>query len=125
MSEKSKILYIDDEEINVQLFVINFSEKYEVFTSLDGFNGIETLSKNQGIKVVICDMKMPKMNGIEFVKKAKEVYISVQYFILTGYDITDEIKQAIDSKLILRYFKKPFNLVELEDAINDAILKTI
>lgn len=118
MSNKIKILYIDDEEINVQLFQILFSINYEVLTGYSGFDGIEILDKHPDTAVVISDLKMPAMNGIEFIKKAKEKYPDKKYYILTGFEITSEIQEALDSDLIHKYFRKPFNFQEIEMAIH-------
>lgn len=107
---KTKILYVDDEPINLELFKINFEKKFEVFIANDAFQGLELLEKEKDILVVISDMKMPKMNGIEFIKKAKELYPDKKYYILTGYEINAEIQDALNSGLILRYFSKPFNV---------------
>ena len=122
MNSKTKILYVDDESINLVLFEINFSKKYAVFTADSGAKGIELLAINPDITVIVSDMKMPSMNGIEFIKKAKEKYPDKEFFILTGFDITEEILDAINTGLILKYFKKPFNMKEMDMAITDAIL---
>ena len=66
-------------------------------------------------------MKMPGMNGIEFIRTAKHDFPDTSFFILTGYDITDEILEALNGKLISKYFRKPFNLEEIEAAIQEAI----
>ena len=121
MSNKIKVLYIDDEVINLELFVYNFSEKFEVITDCSGINGLAQLQNHPDIKVVISDMKMPNMNGLEFITKAKEIYEDKRYYILTGYDITEEIKQALETKLILKYFRKPFNIREIENTISEVI----
>jgi two-component system, response regulator, stage 0 sporulation protein F len=46
-----------------------------------------------------------------------------RYYILTGYDITDEIQEALNAKLILKYFRKPFDINEIENAIRAALKK--
>ena len=119
MNRKPKILYVDDEFINLQLFKINFDNKYEVFTAENGITGLEVLDNNPDIIVVISDMKMPLMNGIEFIKKAKEKYSHIRFYILTGFQITEEIQEALNSKLILKYFSKPFNLNKIEDTLRE------
>lgn len=62
-------------------------------------------------------MKMPEMNGIEFVKIAKMDLPNKFYFILTGIDITEEINDALNENLINKYFRKPLNIKEIESAI--------
>jgi len=119
MNRKPKILYVDDEFINLQLFKINFDNKYEVFTAENGITGLEVLDNNPDIVVVISDMKMPLMNGIEFIKKAKEKYSHIRFYILTGFQITEEIQEALNSKLILKYFSKPFNLNKIDATLQE------
>ncbi len=119
MSEKIKIIYVDDEEVNVMLFKINFSIHFEVHTGFSGYEGLELLDKHPDTKVIISDMKMPEMNGIEFIKNAKKKYPEKKYYILTGFNITEEIQDALKSGLIQKYFRKPFNMQEIEKAINE------
>lgn len=119
MNNKIKIIYVDDEEINAQLFQINFSINYKVYTGYSGFDGLELLEKHPDTKIIVSDMKMPVMNGIEFIKKAKEKFPDKKFYILTGFEITEEIQEALNSGLIQKYFKKPFNMKEIEIAINE------
>jgi response regulator RpfG family c-di-GMP phosphodiesterase len=123
MSEKRKItiLYVDDEETNLFLLRVTFESKYKVITALSGEEGLEKLDDNKGeIIVVISDMSMPSMNGIEFIKKAKEKHKNISYFILTGYDYNDQIDQALKASVIQKFFTKPFDSAQIEDAIQEA-----
>ena len=113
------ILYVDDEPFNLKFFEINFRKKYNVILAESGDDGLEKLKLHPEIKVVISDMKMPGMNGVEFIKKAKNNYPNISYYILTGFDINDEISEALKSKLINKYFRKPFDMVEIEEAIQE------
>ena len=122
MSEKVKILYVDDEYINLRLFEINLSKKYDVTIVDSGSKGLEVLAKNKDIKIVVSDMKMPKMNGIEFIEAAKKQHSTISYFILTGFEITDEIQKALDSGLIRKYFRKPFNPNEIHSEIDKTVI---
>jgi len=115
------ILYVDDEEINLMLFDLNFKNKFNIITAMSARQGLKILKEHTVVSVVISDMRMPEMNGIEFIKKAKENYPGINYFILTGYDINKEISSALQSGLINAYFKKPFNISEIESSINEII----
>ncbi len=117
MSSQIKVLYVDDEPINLMLFKANFKKKFEIITAESGSEGLLRLKENSNTKVVISDMKMPGMNGIEFIRIAKKDFPNVSFYILTGFDITDEISNALDENLIHKYFQKPFNISEIEYAI--------
>jgi len=121
MNERPKILYVDDEIVNLQLFQLIFSNKYEVFTAENGLKGLELLDNNHNVSIVISDMKMPFMNGIEFIQKSKAKYKKISYFILTGYEITNEIQEALNLGLIVKYFRKPFNKSEIDSEIELAL----
>lgn len=121
MNENHTLLYVDDEPLNLKLFELNFRKKYDVLTAESGLEGFELLKKNPHIKVVISDMKMPIMNGIEFIKLAKKDFPEISYFILTGFDITEEIADALNERLIHKYFRKPFNMKEIETAISEIL----
>ncbi len=117
MSEQTTILYVDDEDVNLTLFKIVFKKKFNVITALSGEEGLEKLKSNPNVSVVISDMKMPGMNGIEFIKIAKKDFPEISFFILTGFDITEEIADALNERLIHKYFRKPFDMKEIESAI--------
>ncbi len=122
MSGRATLLYVDDEPINLQLFALYFRRKYDVKTAESGYAGLNILNKEPTISVVMSDMKMPGMSGIEFIKEAKSTFPSVYYFILTGYDITNEIALALKDKLIIKYFRKPFNVKEIESSIESLLM---
>jgi two-component system, response regulator, stage 0 sporulation protein F len=113
-----KVLYVDDERINLMLFSAHLDKKYNVLTADSGADGLVILKQHSGIRVVVSDMKMPQMNGIEFIKKASEIAPDTVFYILTGFEITPEIQQALDEGLIRKYFRKPFNIKEISAEID-------
>jgi response regulator RpfG family c-di-GMP phosphodiesterase len=121
MSDKITVLYVDDEPINLMIFNLNFKNRYNVVTALSGSEGLAKLEQHPETIILISDMRMPGMNGLEFIRKAKENYPSIVCFILTGFDITKEIAEALESNLINKYFSKPFNVKEIEKSISESI----
>lgn len=121
--EKNKVLYVDDEVVNLKLFEIIFRKKYNVIIAESGAQGLRILENTPDIPIVVSDMRMPEMSGIDFIKKAKAFYPDKIFFILTGFEITDEIQDAIESGIILQYFRKPLNKTEIETAIENVLKK--
>jgi two-component system, response regulator, stage 0 sporulation protein F len=121
--DKPVLLYVDDERVNLQLFKAILDETYTVLTASNGKSGLEIISTNKDVKVVFSDMRMPNMNGIEFIKQAIAIAPHISYYILTGYDITTEIKEAIAAGTIRKYFSKPLNMdeiiAEIEEVLKD------
>lgn len=121
MSKKIHLLYIDDEGINLLLFEANFKKYFQIITAFSAFEGLEIMAQNPQINVVISDLKMPGMNGLEFIKQAKPLYPNTIFYILSGYDLTPEISKAMDEGLIENHFLKPFDLPAIINSINQAL----
>ncbi len=120
MGNKISILCVDDEEPNLFLFKVIFEKKYQVVTAISGDEGLEILeSDHNKIVAVFSDMRMPNMSGLEFIKKAREEYKHIGYFILSGYSLNNEIHEAVEDKLIRRFFTKPFDTDEIENCIEE------
>lgn len=116
------ILYVDDEKINLFLFQQAFSDKYEVLTAISGEKGLEVLDENAGKNIiVVSDMRMPVMDGVEFIKMARQKYNALAYFILTAFYFDDEVEKALQEKLIDNYFTKPFDVNVIKSAFNKTI----
>lgn len=121
MEEKTKqsILYVDDEEVNLFLFQKRFEDSMDIFTAESGEEGLVTLKKNsEKIKAVITDMRMPGMTGLEFVDQAKKEFTDIPFYILTGYESSPELEDAITNKLIEDLFRKPFDFELIFDVIS-------
>ncbi len=120
---KPNVLFVDDEPVNLMLFEANFKDYYNVFTASDGESGLNILAQNEEIHLIFSDMKMPNMNGIEFIDRAKHVVPHGHYYIMTGFEVTGEIQEAIDSKSVIRYFKKPLNFKAISEEIDTVLSK--
>jgi two-component system, response regulator, stage 0 sporulation protein F len=121
MSARPKILYVDDEPLNLELFEMFFKAQYDVLTARDGFEGLLTLRENPSSALIISDMRMPRMSGLEFIKQAKVDFPEKKFYILTGYGLTKEIQLAIDAGLVQYCFGKPFNVEEISLEIKTAL----
>lgn len=114
---KRRVLYIDDEPINLKLFEIAFKKVFDVKTESNPILAIENMEQDADFDVVIVDMSMPEMSGIEFLKKVTNQYIKPKYMVLTGYLVSDEIDQAQKEGLFSICERKPYKKEELEDKI--------
>lgn len=113
------VLYIDDEAINLMLFEVIFGSKYTVYIAETAQDGFDKLRNIPEIQIVLCDMSMPDTSGIDFIRSAKIEFPQKSYYIMTGYTVTDELQDAIESGLISKYLHKPFDIAEIETIISD------
>jgi CheY-like chemotaxis protein len=108
-----KLLYVDDEPFNLKVFEINFRGDFEVVLAGSGHEGVKKIEEHPDINIVISDMKMPEMNGLEFIELAKAKKQDLDCYILTGFNVSPEIEAAIQKHLISDYFRKPFDVDEI------------
>ena len=122
MAELPKVLYVDDEFINLELFRLNFEFELDVIISESAKEGLEIL-RNQHIDVVVSDLKMPEMDGIEFIREIKKLTPDKICILLTAYVESDAMLQAINEDLIFKYIIKPWKREDLKQIIDEAFKK--
>ena len=114
------ILYVDDEQHNLNSFKAAFRRHYNIFTALGAKEGIEILNTNP-IHLIITDQRMPEMTGVEFLEKAIGLYPETIRMILTGFSDVEDIIRAINTGRIYRYITKPWQEQELKMTIDLAL----
>ena len=117
MQSRKKVLCVDDEPINLLILKKILGKKHEVITAEHGEAALSKLEKDPEIELVITDMNMPGMNGLEFIREASKQFLNKKFFMLSGYAITDEIQRALDTGLICEYFQKPADFKQVNKAL--------
>jgi two-component system nitrogen regulation response regulator NtrX len=119
----SKILVIDDEKAirNTLKDVLEY-EKHEVDLAEDGASGIELFSGNS-YDVVLCDIKMQKMDGIEVLQKMMDISSVTPVIMISGHGNIDTAVEAI-KKGAYDFLEKPLDLNRLLIAIRNALDKS-
>jgi len=120
MKDLPRILYVDDEEINLELLQLTFMKELHVLTALSAKDGLQILDQNPDIHVLISDLKMPNMNGLEFIKEVKKRDDSKVCLLLTAYLESEIMLEGFNKELIFRYLMKPWNREELYGIILEA-----
>ncbi len=115
------ILYVDDEIINLELLQLTFKNQFRVITAESAEKGIRLLEQNPDVRVVISDLRMPVMNGLEFVKQVKKMDQAKVCMLLTGFMESDVLMEGLNKKLIFKYLMKPWSRKELEQSIEEAL----
>jgi two-component system response regulator (stage 0 sporulation protein F) len=114
----SKLLIVDDQYgIRLLLHEIFKKEGYEVFQAANGFQAIDIVVKDCP-DLVILDMKIPGMDGVEILKRIKEINKDIKVILMTAYGELDIIEEA--KKLgALQYFPKPFDIDEIKKVVRE------
>jgi CheY-like chemotaxis protein len=120
MSEKRKLLYVDDEMINIKLFELSFGNDFNVLTAPDAKTGLEIIRNNRDIRVLVSDLRMPGIDGLEFIKQVKDQDPALICMLLTGYIESKVMLEGFNKELIFRYLTKPWQKNELLSTFQDA-----
>jgi len=118
----AKILIVDDEKgIRNTLRDILEYEKYTVDEASDGVEGLDKIKSND-YDVVFCDIKMPKMDGMELLEKALEVKEGLPIVVISGHGNTETAVEAV-KKGAFDYIAKPPDLNRLLITVRNALDK--
>jgi len=118
-----KLLIVDDEELtrNGLLSIID-KDRFGIETILmadDGVNGLK-IAKEERPDIILCDVRMPRLNGIEMLSQIQKELPDIAAIFMSGYSDKEYLMSAIKMGAI-NYIEKPIDTTELEAAIQKAI----
>jgi CheY-like chemotaxis protein len=117
-----QVLIVDDEETLTWSLAKSLShdrETYEVITVNDGDTALSTIEQ-QAFDVVVLDIRMPGMNGLDVLLKIKEIRPATKVIIMTAYGSMD-IREKAKARGSLFYIEKPFEIEQMRSLILKAL----
>lgn len=116
----AKVLIIDDEPNVLSAMQRELRKTFEISTAESGDEAIEIFNEHPDIGVVLCDMKMPGLNGIETISELRQINTNLVAVMLTGLADVEVAMQAINDGQIFRFLTKPCPAMTLQKSLNDA-----
>jgi CheY-like chemotaxis protein len=113
-----KILFVDDEPSVLDGYRRMLHRDFEVDTATGGEQGLELIKGSRPYAVVVSDMRMPGMNGAEFLAQVRQTVPETVRMLLTGYSDMDAAIAAVNEGNIFRYLTKPCEKEVLVKAIS-------
>jgi DNA-binding NtrC family response regulator len=115
------VLLLDDEFDLVTILKQGLERRgFQVFSFTDPFLALEHFKINAvNYNLVISDLRMPGMNGFEFLTKVKEIRSDIKIFLMTAFEVNDlELSVAISPFKIEEFILKPFSIHNLNVIID-------
>lgn len=113
-----KVLFVDDEQGVLDGIVRLLRKEFEVSVALGGSQALITMQKNGPFAVVVSDMRMPGMNGAEFLAQVRQKSPETVRMLLTGHTDLNAAIDAVNEGNIFRFLTKPCEKDALVNAIN-------
>jgi adenylate cyclase len=120
MSNTGSILYVDDEESNLTVFEAAFEDLYQVHLAKSGPEALELLEE-ASVQVLVTDMRMPGMGGVELLERVIVRWPDIIRIILTGYTDIESIVRAINQGHIYQYVTKPWDERDVKHMLDRAL----
>jgi serine/threonine-protein kinase len=119
MSQRPRVLFVDDEECIVNLLKLMFRATCEVFTATSGAAALKIIEA-QEIDVIVSDQRMPGMLGIELLTAVRKRSPNTMRILLTGYSDLAAIVGSVNEGEVFRFVNKPWNNDELRTIVTEA-----
>jgi response regulator RpfG family c-di-GMP phosphodiesterase len=119
-----RILIVDDEESVLNTLKRLFRNKpYDIYTATGGEEGLALLEQHS-VELIISDMRMPIMDGAEFLCLAKQKCPMTERILLTGFSDMESTIKAINDAGIFGYLSKPWDVAQLLSLVESALQQT-
>ena len=120
MDKQIRVLVVDDEPKICHLIeLVLVQEGYRVDVSSSGMEALQMI-KRYNYHLLITDLKMPGIDGLELIKKAKKECPEIRTIMVTGYATVDTAVQSLMHG-IDDYITKPFNIFKLKEAVKQTL----
>jgi EAL domain-containing protein (putative c-di-GMP-specific phosphodiesterase class I)/ActR/RegA family two-component response regulator len=117
--EKTILVVDDDRSVATALKRMFLLDGYSVLTASSAAEGFELLATNR-IAVVLSDLRMPEMDGSEFLSRVRELYPETVRILISGQGDLDSVTHALNQGSIFQFLTKPWNDDHIRDRIADA-----
>ena len=116
--KKANILIIEDHDAVRLLLGLTFKKEYHVVTKRDGIEGLAWLSAGNMPDLIMLDMQMPRLNGLDFLRQLRStgLFAQIPDLLVSGNDDATENAQVFDLGIV-DFVQKPFNPVSLRDKV--------
>src|SRR5882724_1862128 len=102
-----KILLVDDDAKLLSSLKRNLCFDYDLTIAESGQQALDRLEAHEHFSVIVTDMRMPHMDGVQFIEKARRVAPNTVYLMLTGNQDIQTAMKAVNDGQVFRFLNKP------------------
>jgi len=118
--DKLKILFVDDDQFNIETFIASFQDEYRIIAATSGEQALDIYNSENDIALVISDQRMPGMTGVELLSRILKINPESIRIIITGYMDVDDILDSINKGHIYQYILKPWDDMQVRLVLDHA-----
>ncbi len=115
------VLLVDDDVSLLSSVRRNLALTYDVTTAESGAEALELLRSHGRFSVIMTDMRMPHMDGLQLIDEARRIAPDSIYLMLTGNQDLQTAKKAVNDGHVFRFLNKPCEIAEIKQALDAAI----
>ncbi|QDT05010.1 Hydrogenase transcriptional regulatory protein hupR1 [Rubripirellula lacrimiformis] len=116
-----RILLVDDDYSLLKTLDRNLSFDFDVTICESGAEALELIANSEPFSVAMVDMRMPGMEGIKVIQKAREIAPNTVYLMLTGNQDLTTAMEAVNEGQVFRFLNKPCQMSDIKAAIHAGI----
>ena len=115
-----RLLLVDDDVNLVNTLSRSLKLNYEVQTANSGSEALKILNSGAEFGVIVVDMQMPLLSGVELIKAARPLSKDAVFIMLTGNQDTTTVSAAINEAQVFRFLNKPCEIAKIKETLNAA-----
>lgn len=117
----AKVLLVDDEANVLEAYRRNLRNQFVITTALSGAEGLSALQSQGPFAVIVSDMRMPEMDGVEFLVNAKKIAPETVRIMLTGNADQQTAVDAVNKGDVFKFLNKPCSPEDMSAALESAV----
>ncbi len=117
----ARLLFVDDEENILNGIKRQLRKQYEITTALSGTEALDAIRGGEEFAVIVSDMRMPEMDGVEFLHRARELSPDSVRLMLTGNADQQTAIDAVNRGAVFRFMNKPCPVALLVESVEAAL----
>lgn len=112
-----RILFVDDDQMLLSSMERCLGLEFDLVTAISGLEALKKIEEQPTFPVVVCDMRMPVMDGLQFIERARELSKRSVFLMLTGNQDVQTAVRAVNEGQVYRFLNKPCDPEEIAFAI--------